>query len=90
MIEGLPAGKPAKDGLSRDIERLFTGYGDQADFVAARIADACFTAGDKAAGYRWAEIFLIIAERHLDACERWESVLRDRGFTGLEHVHPRC
>ena len=87
MIEGLPGGKPAKDELSCDAERLFTRYRDEADFVAARLADACFTAGDKAAGRRWAEIFLIIAARHLETCERRERVLRDRGFTGLEHVH---
>ena len=87
MIEGLRAGKPAKDQFSRDAERLFIQYRDQADFVAARLADACFTAGDKAAGCRWAEIFLVIAARHLDACERWEGAVRDGRFTGLEYVH---
>ncbi len=51
--------------LFRDAERLMKEHGDTADVAAARLADACFSAGDNKAGNRWLKIFNILAATHI-------------------------
>ena len=61
---------PHEDGgndelqLSRDVDQLLMEYGEDADKVAARRADALFRDGDITAGARWLKIFRKIAMAH--------------------------
>jgi hypothetical protein len=48
-----------------DAERLVAAHGDQADIVAAQLADSSFRAGDETAGVRWIKIFRLIAASHI-------------------------
>jgi hypothetical protein len=77
---------PAKD-LAREAQRLIAQHRDEAEIVAARLADACFINGDKTAGRRWAEVFLILSSRHLTACESHEHACATAASPGLNHVH---
>ena len=83
--EVLPT-RPAKD-LAREAQRLVAQHRDEADIVAARLADACFISGDKNAGRRWAKIFLILSSQHLIACECHEHACPTAASPGLNHVH---
>jgi len=51
--------------LVREAERLLGEHGDKADVVAARLADASFSTGDRAGGFRWSKIFVILAVAHI-------------------------
>ncbi len=55
----------SKKELVRAAEELVGEHGDAADLVAARLADSCFSAGDRAAGFRWSKIFVILAVAHI-------------------------
>jgi hypothetical protein len=59
--------------IARDVDLLMIKYGDEADVIAARRADRSFRTGDETAGHRWAQIFLILAGRHLSAYEQFEN-----------------
>ncbi len=68
----LSAASTAKE-IARDADLLMIERGDEADIIAAHRADHAFRTGDEAAGRRWAEIFRILAARHLSAYERFEN-----------------
>ena len=51
--------------LLRDADLLVSEHGDDADMVAARLADSSFRSGDEATGFRWLHIFRMIAESNL-------------------------
>ena len=51
--------------LIHDAERLLQQHGDEADLAAARLADACFSAGDNIAGNRWTKIFQMLSAFHI-------------------------
>ncbi len=51
--------------LIREAERLLGEHGEQADLVAARMADRSFSTGDRAAGFRWSKIFVILAVAYM-------------------------
>ncbi len=69
---GLSAASATKE-IARAADLLMIEHGDEADLIAARRADHFFTIGDQSAGRRWAEIFRVLAARHLSACERFEN-----------------
>jgi len=56
---------PEDQSLSADAGRLVEEHGDQADVVAAQLANSSFLAGDDATGVRWMNIFRLIATSHI-------------------------
>jgi hypothetical protein len=71
MNSVLPAAEPGgadwspTTSLIREAEQLVSKHGDGADVVAARLADASFASGDRAAGFHWSKIFVILAVAHI-------------------------
>jgi len=68
--------------LSVDAERLVKEHGDQADVVAAQLADASFRSGDEVTGFRWIKIFRLIAASHIHRERQRLGRLSDRLLDG--------
>jgi hypothetical protein len=52
------------DSIESDAQELVKLHGEEADIVAAHLADRLFTQGDDAGGARWLEVFRRIAAAH--------------------------
>ena len=61
----VPGRVAGKKPVLRGAERLVMQHGDKADLIAARLADACFRAGDEIAGNHWTKIFRVLARSQL-------------------------